>query len=342
MHISLSQLDKMNINLEIAVGANTTENTAGTGTHGCTLFPGEDDKCVVLKYCKLVSSTLSIAGSLFTIAIVIFFKKYKAFTQRMIANLSMASMLVGIGYIIDEFEDEATIFCKFQAALLTYSLWCILLWIVCILANLYRRIITGLDWRRKEIVITTMCWTIPLVFMTIPFVGDAYGPAGLWCWIMNSVGWRFGIWYIWDMLSIVVFFGVMIHVVYVLLKITRSKRSSNGVLHLQTLHEDIRILRLYPVVYFIVHLFPIIHRIEDAMHGYSFATMLLHTLTGPFVGAAVAIVFVLDKNTTKLLNRKGIRKAIQNWKKPKTEINVYQCGREFGPAVVLPEIEVHV
>ncbi|XP_045166198.2 cyclic AMP receptor-like protein A [Mercenaria mercenaria] len=318
---------------------NLTHTFANVSEHDCRLYPGEDVKCLTLKYSKLSSSMLSIAGSLLTLGIVVLFKKYKEFTQRMIANLSLASMLVGISYLLDEFEEHASPLCMLQGALMTFSIWSNMMWIVCIIANLYRRVIVGVDWRRKEILITVTCWTIPLIMMSLPFVGDMYGPAGVWCWIKNDVAWRFGIWYIWNILSIVVFFFVMVHIVYTLLKAVNEQRSDLGVLRVQTLHADIRILRMYPVVYFVVNIFPIIGRIQDALYGYSFEVLLLQTLFGPLHGAAIALVFVLDRKTAKLLNVKDLRKAVGNWRKSKTQIQEYQHGREFSRNVPCVETE---
>ena len=34
-------------------------------------------------------------------------------------------------------------------------------------------------------------WIVPLIMATIPLIGDKYGPAGQWCWIVDNWKWRF-------------------------------------------------------------------------------------------------------------------------------------------------------
>lgn len=319
----------MNLTSDAASSQNVTEAFNNTGVNGCFLFNGEETKCLTLKYGKMFSSMLSIIGSLLTIVIIVLFKKYREFTQRMIANLSLGSLLVGVSYLLGEFEEQATPLCKAQGALMTFSVWAILCWIVCIIANLYRRAISGLDWNRKERFIVVFCWTVPAIVMTLPFIGDAYGPAGAWCWVKNDVAWRFGLWYIWDISFVFAFFVVMFHIVYKMLKKERESRSVNGVLDIQTLHADIRMLRMYPVVYFIVHLFSVIGRIQDAVHRYTFGVLLLQTLTGPLYGAAITFVFVFDGKTRSVLNKKDIKEAILHWRNSRAEVKEYQYGAEF-------------
>ena len=298
----------------------------------CELFDGDDVKCTTLVYVKVTFSALSIFGSLLTIGILVLFQKYKEFTQRMIGNLSLSSLLLGISYLLDNFEKEATPLCVFQGALMTFCVWSIMTWNVCIVANLYRRVLSGIDWRQREIIMTISCWITPLVIASLPFIGGVYGPAGAWCWIINDVRWRFSIWYIWAILSVILFFLITVHIVYTLFRAKNQlQRSGTGVLQVQALHADIRILRMYPVVYFLVHIFPIIGRVQDALHGYSFGVLLLQTVAGPLDGAAVALVYVLDRKTMHLLTKKGIREAIGKWRKKKTQIREYQVGAEFGP-----------
>lgn len=79
--------------------------------------------------------------------------------------------------------------------------------------------------------------------------------------------------------------------------------------------EAFRTLRLYPIVYFFVIMFPAINRLQNIIHGstetdaYIFLLVLLHCLTDPIDGLGITLAFFLDKRTRHLLNRKSIKEA---------------------------------
>jgi len=54
-------------------------------------------------------------------------------------------------------------------------------------------------WMKKtekyEYAYHAVCWGVSFVISCLPFYGDHYGPAGMWCWIVDDWQWRFGIWY---------------------------------------------------------------------------------------------------------------------------------------------------
>ncbi|KAL4225854.1 hypothetical protein ACF0H5_013843 [Mactra antiquata] len=289
----------------------------------CKLYPGENEKCLTLKYVTVTSSIISALGAVMALIVIVYFRLFKDFTQKMVINLCIASLFLAISYLTSQFEDDVTTFCVFQGAAVTFSIWACLLWTMCILANMYTRVIFEYKWKHKEKVASFVCWFLPALMATLPFIGEeVYAPTEIWCWIKNDSGWRFGIWYTWHMLSVFIFIFAIIHIIWKLRK-RQHRHSTNDPREIDSLNEDIRTMSKYPVVYTLVSIVAIVCRITNITRGSSFPMLILLGLTLPLLGSAVAFVFVIDKRTLKLLNRKEIRKAFQKWTSEEATVQVY-------------------
>lgn len=303
----------------------TSHNSSVENT--CPLFDGDTIKCDVVVNAKRIISSLSITGSVFTLGLVFLFQKYREPSQWMIANLSFASLLYGVAFLVGDIPLEATWLCKAQGSLISLCAWAIWLWNLCILFNLYFQLLFEFHIRKFVIPITAVCWILPVLLMSIPFVEDAYGPAGVWCWIKNDFKWRFGYWYIFRILFVIVTIIVAIHISC---KLQRSKgdRHSSTASRL-SFESDMKVLRLYPIVYFVLNLFPIASRIYSAIDGsqdegqYNFVLLLLQAITDPILGAAIGVVYVLDSRTRQSLTLQNIRSALQRWGQEESQVQEY-------------------
>lgn len=199
--------------------------------------------------------------------------------------------------------------------------WVILLWILAIIINMIMQVICAKRLGKYEIQISLFCWFVPVLIAALPFSDHAYAPAGAWCWLKNTWGWRFGSWYIWSISSVVFIFVSIVIITYKLRQHEKSVvgtfDSEYSVRH-KLIKEAVRTLRVYPIVYFLVILFPTINRIQNILHGslendaYIFELVLLHCLTDPLDGAVITLAFVMDRRTRRVLNLKSIKEA---WKK---------------------------
>lgn len=117
-----------------------TNDTMSLQDDTCQLFKGENWKCTALVRAKRASASLSIICCMFTIFLIIFFKKYKETSQRMIAHLSLAAMFSASVTLIDDIVYEVNTLCKIQGALSTLFLWNCSLWITTIVLSLYARV----------------------------------------------------------------------------------------------------------------------------------------------------------------------------------------------------------
>lgn len=310
--------------------SNVTSNNDGESA--CLNLFDSLVQCEWLKRCKKISASLSVIGCLFTIFIIWLFKKYGAFAQRMIIHLCIATLFQAIFYLLVDIEIEATTICKIQGALLQYISWVILLWILSIIMNLlwnvkcirYRMI------EKYEVHISVFCWGLPVIIAALPFADDAYAPSGAWCWYKNSIGWMFGTWYAWSMMS---FIFIFVSIAYITYKLRASSRDVVGTFDAdynrrkKSIREAVRTLRLYPIAYFLVILIPTIDRLQNVIigspehHESNFVLVLLHCLTDPIDGAVITLVFVMDKRTRQILKLKHIWEALKRKFQPELEIH---------------------
>ena len=292
-----------------------------SGTDTCEMFPDHPEQCTWLLSCKRISASLSIVGCLFTIFIIWLFNKYTEFTQRMIIHLSVGTLLQAVSYIMVDIVSEVSLLCIVQGALMQFVAWVILLWILAIIINLLLQVMSAKRLANYEIQISIFCWLFPVLLAAIPFADNAYAPAGAWCWLKNTWEWRFGTWYIWSIVSEVFLFVSIVLITY---KLRQNEKSVVGTYDSEysarhrVTKEAVRTLRVYPIAYFLVILFPTINRIQNVIHGshghdaYVFPLVLLHSLTDPLDGALITMVFVMDRRTRRVLSFKRIREA---WKK---------------------------
>ncbi|CAB3992689.1 cyclic AMP receptor A [Paramuricea clavata] len=261
--------------------------------------------------------SLSFIGCFFIIVVIWLFKKYQIFTQRLILYLSIAAFLDSIAYVMPGFVPDGTL-CEFQAWWLSFFDWSVLLWACCITFNLYQNAIRGVQTERYEILYHVVSWGVPLIVACFPFIGDHYGPAGVWCWIdadsSNSQIWRFTTWYIplWCLLAL-----MLITFIYIVAKLRREVSRWEGTYRAEDerqkemLKKDIKLLRAYPVVYMALAIFPSINRIQNAYDKHPwFWLLLLHTMTSPLNGAINALVFTFDRETLGLLTWSSVKDAV--------------------------------
>ncbi|CAH1780902.1 unnamed protein product [Owenia fusiformis] len=312
----------------ILAAANTTP-IAGLK---CSLFPNNQYQCDVIVAVKRAMASLSLVGCLFMICVIVLFKKYAAFAQRLILYLSVAAFFDSVAYLMGELHPDGPL-CDFQAWWLTYFDWSVLLWVCCITFNLYMNAIRSVITEKYEWVYHVLSWGFPLIMSCLPFINDHYGPAGAWCWIKgddNGVKWRFGIWYGPLFLIIALLFFVYI---YIIVMVNRRVKTWEGTYDPDTerskqlLKEDIKPLKGYPFVYLAVSLFPLIDRIQNAFNPEPvFALMLLHVISSPLHGALNAIVFGMDKETMSKLTPSQIKVAVLNRTAGAALIREYPTG----------------
>ena len=295
----------------------------------CRVFSGETWKCETAVSVKRIACSLSITGCLFTIFIIVVFKKYKETSQRMIANLSAAALMVAISALLEDIVYAVDTLCKLQGALLTMLWWNCCLWSMAIALNLYFKLVFHVDISKYEKSLTAFCWAFPLLPTGAACIGDVWAPAGVWCWMKNDWRWRFGDWGIYRITSILIFIFIMIHMTIVMYRMRGRRLSFTNIQN--SIKEDIRTLRIYPIIYVLVNTPPIVTRIQNAIigieqEGHVFPLLLIHAICDPSFGAVIALVYVLDRRTRQMLTLTHCREAVQKMSLSSSVIKEYSLS----------------
>ena len=286
--------------------------------HDCIIFPDNGGYCTALVVCKRASSMLSITGCLFDMFVIWLFRKYTEFAQRMILYLCFGSLLLSISYIMGDFYTEVTTVCVVQSVFMQYSICHILIWVCFIILNLLLNIIWSTSIMQYEAILFVCGWIIPGGLAALPFIDNIYGPAGAWCWMINKWTWRFGLWYFWEFLSFICIFVCIFVMIFKLRHRSEEKlefMDAATIMRKHVIDQDIRTLRIYPIVYLLPSIFPMVHRVQNAIsyekgdERYIFTFVLLHAVFAPLKGFAVSVAFLMDGRTRSVLNRRSFRDA---------------------------------
>ena len=215
-----------------------------------------------------------------------------------------------------------------------------------IIINLVLNIKGETSFQRHEMIIAILGWTIAILMAALPFIDNIYGRAGAWCWMTNTWVWRFGLWYIWDSVS---FVGMLICIIIISYKLRVRLEENVGTtdgasfMREQAIDQDIKTMRAYPTVYFLMNLFPTINRIQNAasgtteVEGYVFPLVLLQCIFGPFLGLAISVTFVMDDRTRSVLNVRSIQQA---WTRKRNSYVIREYP--YGEQIMLSDIDLEV
>jgi len=308
------------------------------------------------RYAAVAALSAAIAGLsllllLAVIFILIIFKKLQFFGQRLILYLAISSLLVKLAIILhrvdykNQTSEFYTRFCQFGGYFDEVTIWMLLMAVCCIVVYVSLRILFKKDTARFELVYVFFIFAFPLTFTWIPFVFNAYGRAGAWCWIISEDRETCEPSFAGQVLQFVLWFGPLylllgiLLLVYVVLFIhqyrkrhkLRKEREIQGK-QLQrhsssTLMrpQDVKTLLVFPVIYFLLNIFPFINRTYNlvATGGPSLPLWYLAALANPLMGTLVTLAYFLDPETRKRMTLTNIRGAALDMIKKDDKITSY-------------------
>ena len=292
---------------------------------------------------SVVLSILSCICLLAVIAIIVLFKKYVCFNQRLILYLCVASLLYSCSTVINvtpadvDTNPASKGYCIVMGFVNHLLLWWQILCVAVIMIDIFIRVVFEKDTQRYNIPYVIGILAPPIVVSWIPFIKLAYGPAGVFCWIRDReykdpecMPFDFGI-YLRFSLFYAPFYFVMISL-SVLLLITlyvarRKKRRWIGARNLgkeridtqKKIVFEIRPLVGYPIAFIVVSVVPLILRIyeifePDDNNNFFYTLYVLLIMVYRLLGVVIALVFALDLETRKKLKLVEIRAAIRRWR----------------------------
>ncbi len=320
------------------------------GNSSCSPYDSRD-------YVAVAALSAAIAGVsllllIAVISMLVLFKKLHEFSQRLILYLAIASILGKIAIIVHrvDYDNHTTDFyvrfCQFGGYLDEVTVWMLLMSVCSIVMYASLRILFHKDTARLELVYVFFIFVFPLTFTWIPFVFNAYGRAGAWCWIISEDRLTCEPYYAGQVLQYVMWFGPLYFLLFLLLLIyavlllhqcykrhkikkekgiqgTLSRRPSNLVRQ-----QDLKELMVYPVLYFLLNIFPFINRTYNlsSSRGPNLALWYLAAIANPLMGSLITVAYFMDPQTRKRLNFTHIRAAAMEMFKSKETVTSYSVS----------------
>ena len=295
----------------------------------CSEYPVRD-QFTPIAILRATVGTFSALCCVLVISLIIFFKKYKFFTQRLILYLALAALIHSLSYPLARVNYYTPrplfdAYCYFAGFFNLYSSWIEVLSLSCLTFNVFLNAVLDKWPQNVEYVYIAFTYLTPLLWTWIPFIDRTFANGDAWCDIRTSnedcSGHEFGaivrfiLWYIpLFLLSIVLSIASLVAACKIW---QRSKylavtfHSAANVEHMQSLQKEVKPLIWYPIIYLLLNIFSFVNRIDIAANPEDshLATWYLHIFTSPLRGAFIAVIYALDPETRKRLRWKEMKAA---------------------------------
>ena len=294
------------------------------------------------------------------IGIIFCYKKYMFFTQRLVLYLSITSLLHSLSYTLSriKFTGQRSMndhYCLFAGFLELYSGWVEVLVICFITLNIFSVALHGSDTSKFELLLVSLCFTVPVLWCWVPYVQLTYGSNGPWCGIRvfnndcsehNLGGYmRFFLWQIPLYIGLVsLYFITWILVIVRLNKAAGEWEGSHfdpsASKQKKKLVREFKHFIWYPIVFLMLELPLLISQIYEAVrpHDPMVVLWILEAVTRPLAGVAMVIIYGFDSQTRSLLRRLEIMNTCRMCYKRlsrKKEVTAYdmEVDSRYGDSV---------
>ena len=294
--------------------------------------PFDEQTYRIIAAVRAGSGLLAFMFSLFALFVVVLFKKYQTFWQRLILYSNVSTTLYGLSVVllrVDYIESNAETmrFCVFAGFFHQYSNWTVLMSILCYHLSLCVKVILAKDLSgRLEAPYFIVIFFAHLAFNWIPFLHFTYGLAGAWCWIRDTNGdcshslfgfiLRYTIWYV-PLYSVVL--TVLVGYVASWVVATRRRKSWEGRYNADVddrkrdLQRDMSVLLGVPLVLILINIPTFVNAIHDAIDPERplLAFWILHAFFSPLPFGVLPLLFTLDKETRQKLRARNVGRALR-------------------------------
>ena len=287
------------------------------------------------------TAALSLAACVVALLLACIFKVGRRFTHRVSLYLLIAAALTEATFCLqttlynyDQASTGYVVGCKMIGLLLEFSVWVMLLYMSVLVFHLacltilieirstiligvtYRVLITTLSepagsaltkTRRRQALLLETCYVlapliIPLSFVWIPFLHDAYGLAGAWCWIRDNYDncspnlagkiEQYALWYV-PLFVLCILDTIIIAVILVILCKRLFIDSTADTVYKSTLRENAPLM-IYPVFYQIFNWVAVAQRIHETITSdASYVLWMMHAVIPPLWGLFFAVSYSL-------------------------------------------------
>ncbi len=255
------------------------------------------------------------------VSMVLGLRLYKRFTYRLATyqvlgslfwSLSCSLVLVQLDY--DPNSESSRVGCNAVGFLLTYSMWVKLLFTVWLTFHLFCYVVLLKNLKKLEWFYIASSVLFPLLCVAwIPFINNNYGLAGAWCAIREwkgdcatekypeGIAETFTLFYVPVVVSLTLnVSGIVVMVVVMVRRAYRNHHPENESLLPEQNEANRKVLKqllpllAYPIIYFVLILFPVINRLYDAFgNSTGFALIVAEGATlaimGLFAGLALMV-----------------------------------------------------
>ena len=254
---------------------------------------------------KSVTGMLSLAMCLIAVFLVFCLRLHKYFTYRLAMYQILSSLCLSVvqvlGLTLLNYDENVyqQIACKTTAFFLEYFLGIKLIFTTCLVFHLFCLAVCLKNFQKFEIGYVLSSILFPLLYSWIPFINESYGVSGAWCSIksweddcatqkyLEGIIEQFVLWYgpifVSLTLSVVAVFIILIVLAQ---RAYAHKNPENECLIENHEHnqnkkaiKELLPLLAYPVIFYVVALFPLINRIDSAISpNATFGWFLGHAL----------------------------------------------------------------
>ena len=273
-------------------------------------------------------SLFSLLANLFVIFLIIGYKKYVVFPQKIILYINIAAGIysgaiafgAGVGYLPITINSSFYPYCVLAGFFYQIAAWMFLgaIWIGVV--DIYL-VVQGKDTRKYELAYVAVIFGLPILTCWLPFIDSSYGKAGPWCWIRpinndancstHTYGLilQFAIWYIPIGASTI---AIMIIYIFILNDIRRRSFIGKNKPHEDRLHKvlkrEMKYFLIFPVIFFVITILSASAAISGLMGKNQVSLVplwVINAVLTPLQGAIIAFLIGFDRDTLiRLLHNK--------------------------------------
>eukprot|EP00002_Diphylleia_rotans_P014015 TRINITY_DN2727_c0_g2_i4.p1 TRINITY_DN2727_c0_g2~~TRINITY_DN2727_c0_g2_i4.p1 ORF type:complete len:311 (+),score=41.02 TRINITY_DN2727_c0_g2_i4:225-1157(+) len=269
------------------------------------------DQIHILRTLVYISSSISLVSCFCVVSSFFLFPKIRSMSLRIVFFLALNCLFASIAFLlnasypssgIDLDDDVQRNVCQVQAGMIQFFNLGSMMWMMATATLLFMSITQSQQRvESPERAFHFVSWGFPLASMIAVYSRDEFGPAGLWCWIIDTAdSSRFVFFYVPMFLSLfvnIVLYAYSAHYLGSLQKQHENLGGSTTAIAFQFRGKLSRRLMRIILAFLFCWFWPAVNRIQnwaDPDHP-KFWLFCLHALSAPSFGFATSLVYGTSK-----------------------------------------------
>ena len=265
------------------------------------------------------------------IAAMVIFQKYRVYTQRLILYLAISTLsyqfvsTIDLASIHAYSNQYALYYCKVIGFLVQVVVWWPILSTAVIVFDIFMKAVFLKKTEKLEKLFVILIFVSPILLSWVPFINNAYGPTGYFCWIRNSefedcskfvYGFtiRFAIFFVPIYIIMFAIFGMLISSFVAIRKRKNTFLGDNKIERdfNKLMEKEIKPLLYYPLIFLAstigsltLTIYALFADNGVGLVVLGFIVSILYRLEGVFI----TLLFICDPETRKKFTAKDIKGA---------------------------------